>query len=296
MKREFLLEMGVITGATAIVGAAVFFFLMPSHLSIGSVSGLAIVLHQYVPFSVSTITMVINVFLILLGFLFIGKEFSGKTVYTSILLPTVLAVLERIFPNISSMTGDQTLDAVCYVLVASLGMALLFNRNASSGGLDIVAKLLNKYLHIDIGKAVFLAGICAALSSALVYDKKTVILSLIGTYLNGVVVDYFVFGSNAKKRVCIISNKEEEIRRHLIHHIHGGATIYNIQGAYDLQPRREIIAIVDKHEYTQLIRYVEQVDPDAFITVCPINELIFKPKTKTVSRNQDSPAPQNGKE
>ena len=281
-KNQRFLELGkefvMITAATVIVAAAVFFFLVPSHVSVGSISGLAIVLGNFVPLPISVITMVLNVVLLAVGFLCIGREFGGKTVYTSLLLPIVIGAFEHLFPENTSMTADPFLDMLCYIFVVSIGLAMLFNRNASSGGLDIVAKLLNKYFRMELGKAMSLAGMCVALSSALVYDKKIVVLSVLGTYLNGIVLDHFIFGSNMKKRVCIISKKEEEIRQFILHELHSGATIYEAIGAYDFEVHREIITIVDKNEYSKLMNYLAKTDRDAFITVYTVNEIIYKPK------------------
>lgn len=276
--KETVREFSIITLATIIVAAAVFFFLIPSHVSVGSISGLAIVLGNFVPLNISSITFILNIFLLIVGFLFIGREFGAKTVYTSFLLPIVLAALEFIFPENQSITNDAFLDVLCYIFVVSIGLAMLFNRNASSGGLDIVAKFLNKYLHMELGKAISLAGMCVALSSALVYDKKIVVLSILGTYLNGIVLDHFIFGSNVKKRVCIISKYEKEIREFILHHLHSGATIYEAFGAYDGKPRTEIITIVDKNEYVTLMNYVLKMDPNAFVTVYTVNEIIYRPK------------------
>ena len=145
--------------------------------------------------------------LLVIGFLTCGREFCAKTVYTSILLPAFIGLFERLFPNLGSLTDSQELDVLCYILVVSVGLSILFNRNASSGGLDIVAKIMNKYLHMDLGKAMSLSGMCVALSAALVYDKKTVVLSVLGTYFNGLVLDHFIFDQNIKRRVCIITGK-----------------------------------------------------------------------------------------
>ena len=275
---ETVEEFIMITIATAIVAAAVFFFLMPSHVSVGSISGLAIVIGNFISLPISAITMVLNVGLLIIGFLFVGKEFGGKTVYTSILLPVLIGIFEKIFPNNVSMTADPFLDMICYVFVVSIGLAMLFNRNASSGGLDIVAKLMNKFLHMDLGNAMSVSGMVVALSSALVYDKKIVVLSVLGTYLNGIVLDHFIFGFNLKKRVCIVSNKEEEVRNFILHELHSGATIYEAYGAYKLEPRREIITIVDKNEYAKLMTFIEKVDPTAFVTVYTVNKIIYRPK------------------
>ena len=277
-RMETVWEFAMITIATTIVAAAVFFFLIPSHVSVGSISGLAIVIGNFIPLPISAITMVLNVALLIVGFLFVGREFGGKTVYTSILLPVVIGIFEKIFPNNTSITADPFLDMICYVFVVSIGLAMLFNRNASSGGLDIVAKLMNKFLHMDLGNAMSVSGMVVALSSALVYDKKTVVLSVLGTYLNGIVLDHFIFGFNLKKRVCIVSQKEEEIRNFILHELHSGATVYEAYGAYNLQPRREIITIVDKNEYAKLMTFIEKTDPTAFVTVYTVNKIIYRPK------------------
>ena len=274
-------EIAVLTGAVAIIAAAVYFFLVPSHASVSSISGLGIVLANFVPLPLSAITMILNVVLLVIGFLTCGREFGAKTVYTSILLPAFIGLFERLFPNLGSLTDSQELDVLCYILVVSVGLSILFNRNASSGGLDIVAKIMNKYLHMDLGKAMSLSGMCVALSAALVYDKKTVVLSVLGTYFNGLVLDHFIFDNNIKRRVCIITGKEEELRRFIIEDLHSGATVYESYGAYNMQKRREIITIVDKAEYQKLMSYMNREDPQAFITVYTVSDMRYRPKGNT---------------
>lgn len=271
-------ELAILTGAVAIIAAAVYFFLVPSHASVSSISGLGIVLANFVPLPLSAITMILNVVLLVIGFLTCGQEFGAKTVYTSILLPAFIGLFERLFPNLGSLTDSQELDVLCYILVVSVGLSILFNRNASSGGLDIVAKIMNKYLHMDLGKAMSLSGMCVALSAALVYDKKTVVLSVLGTYFNGLVLDHFIFDNNIKRRVCIITGKEEELRRFIIEDLHSGATVYESYGAYNMQKRREIITIVDKAEYQKLMSYMNREDPQAFITVYTVSDMRYQPK------------------
>ena len=274
-------ELAILTGAVAIIAAAVYFFLVPSHASVSSISGLGIVLANFVPLPLSAITMIMNVVLLVIGFLTCGREFGAKTVYTSILLPAFIGLFERLFPNLGSLTDSQELDVLCYILVVSVGLSILFNRNASSGGLDIVAKIMNKYLHMDLGKAMSLSGMCVALSAALVYDKKTVVLSVLGTYFNGLVLDHFIFDNNIKRRVCIITGKEEELRRFIIEDLHSGATVYESYGAYNMQKRREIITIVDKAEYQKLMSYMNREDPQAFITVYTVSDMRYQPKGNT---------------
>ena len=276
--KEVVWELFTLTAAVAIIAAAVYFFLVPSHASVSSISGLGIILTNFIPLPLSVITMVLNVVLLIIGFITCGREFGTKTVYTSILLPVFIGIFERIFPNIGSLTKTQELDVLCYVLVVSVGLSILFNMNASSGGLDIVAKIMNKYLHIELGKAMSLAGMCVALSAALVYDKKTVVLSVLGTYFNGMVVDHFIFGQNLKRRVCIITKYEEELRNFILHELNSGATIYDAIGAYNLDKRHEIITIVDKNEYQKLMNYINNLDPKAFITVYTVADMRYQQK------------------
>lgn len=272
--KEFL----IITIGTVIVAAAVFFFMMPSHVSVGSGAALAMVLSNYIPLPVSTITLIMNIFLLIIGFLLIGPEFGAKTVYCAILMPLIMGVFEWIFPNFTSITQDPLLDVLCYTLVVGMGLALLFPRNASSGGLDIVAKLMNKYFRMDLGRAMSLSGMAVALSSALCYDSKTVVLSVLGTYFGGMVVDHFIFGMNIKRRVCVISEKLDEIVQFVLRDLHSGATLNEIIGAYDGTHRKEMITIVDKQEYRRLMDKIRETDPKAFVTVYSVSEMRYIPK------------------
>ena len=278
--KDLAKEALILTGADAIVAAAVYFFLVPSHASVSSISGLGIVLSNFIPLPLSAITMIMNVVLLIIGFITCGKEFGVKTVYTSVMLPVFLALFEALFPNEGSLTGRQELDVLCYILVVSIGISILFNRNASSGGLDIVAKIMNKYLHIELGKAMSLSGMCVALSAALVYDKKTVVLSVLGTYFNGIILDYFIFDYNKKRRVCIITEKEEALRQFIINDLHSGATIYEAIGAYNFEKHNEIITIVDKSEYQKLMSFINREDPKAFITIYNVSSMQYQPKIR----------------
>ena len=197
------------------------------------------------------------------------------------MLPLFLGLFEVLFPKAGSMTDSQELDVLCYILVVSVGLSILFNRNASSGGLDIVAKIMNKYLHIELGRAMSLSGMCVALSAALVYDKKTVVLSVLGTYFNGIILDHFIFDQNRKRRVCIITGKEEELRQFIIQDLHSGATVYEAIGAYNLEKHNEIITIVDKSEYQKLMKFINEIDPKAFITVYNVSGMRYQPKHKS---------------
>lgn len=272
-KIKLFTEMLAITLGTALVGAAVYFFMIPSGLPLGSVSGLAMLIANVVPLSIATITMILNVVLLILGFLLLGNEFGVKTVYTSILLPAVIGLFERYAPMNGSIMGDPLTDLFCFVFFCAIGQTILFNLNASSGGIDIITKILNKFFRIDIGKASIFAGMVVAGSSIFFYDFKTAILAIVGTYLAGIVLDHFIFGFVERKRVCIISNHEDELKRFILHDLDAGCTIYEAHGAYDDRTRREIVTILDKGKYKKLLDKISKLDPTAFVTVLPIHEV-----------------------
>lgn len=278
MNRNTLKELVLMTAATLIIACAVFFFLVPSHAAVSSISGLAIVLCHFFPISISMMTLILNAVLLAVGFLFCGNEFGAKTVYNSIMLPVFLGILEKLFPNFTSFTGDAALDVVGYIFVVSIGLSILFTMNASSGGLDIVAMIMSKYLHMDVGRAVTIAGMIVACSSVFAYDTKTVILSILGSYFNGIMVDNFIFNRNLKRRVCIVSPYEKEIRDYVINEIHSGASIYEVIGAYHMEKHNEIIVIADKKEYQMLMAYVEKIDPQAFVTVYKVSAMQYRSK------------------
>ena len=263
---------------TLIVACAVYFFMLPSQVSVGSGAALAMILSNFIPLPVSAITLILNVFLLIIGFLLIGPEFGAKTIFCSLLMPGYIAVFEQVFPNFQSLTNDPTLDVICYTLVVGIGLSILFTCNASSGGLDIVAKIMNKYLHLELGKAMSLSGMLVALASALCYDSKTVVLSVLGTYFGGIVVDHFIFGINIKRRVCIISPKVDDIIQYILYELHSGASLNHTIGAYDNVVRKEIITIVDKQEYRALMDYVRKIDPKAFVTVYSVSDMRYQPK------------------
>jgi len=278
--KDKVIDFVMITLGVTVVAVAVYFFMIPSNVSVGSIAALAMIFARYVTLSISTLTFIMNVALLVFGCVFIGKEFGSKTIYCALMLPTIMGIFEVLFPNVGSLTNDQTLDVLCYICVVSIGQAMLFVRNASSGGLDIVGKFIHKYFHMELGKAVALAGMVVALSSILVSDIKTVILSVLGTYFGGIILDHFIFGTTIKKRVCIISKKEKEILDFILYELHSGATKYHAYGTYSDTQHTEINTIVDKNEYLKLMNFITKVDPAAFVTVYAVNEMRYIPKEK----------------
>lgn len=275
MNKKFdIKEYLYITLGTLIIAAAVYFFMIPGHIVCGSLSGLVLVLSNFIPLPISVMTFVLNAILLVIGFIFIGKEFGAKTIYTSILLPAFIGMFERIFPNQKSLTGDIIIDTVAYILIVSIGLAMLFNTNASSGGLDIIAKFLNKYFHMELGKAMTVAGMCTAVSSILVYDTKTLIISILATYCNGIVLDHFIDGFHVRKRVCILSESYQDIQKFIMQKLHRGVTLYMAKGGFDNKEKVEIQTILTRQEYGELLNYIHETDQKAFVTVSMVSEVI----------------------
>lgn len=283
-KKKFIREYGIITLGIFSISMAVYFFMIPSNVIVGSLSGLVIVLANFIPLPISVMTFILNAALLIIGFIFIGKEFGAKTVYTSVMLPVFLFVFEKIVPNNKSLTGDILIDTICYVLVVSVGLAMLFNANASSGGLDIVAKIVNKYLHVEIGKAMTITGMCVAVSSILVYGTKEVILSILATYVNGIVIDNFIGGFNRRKRVCILSDHYEVVQKFITEELNRGVTLYTAMGGYNKTERIEVVTILTQNEYGKLLEYLHTVDMRAFVTVSTVNEVIGEWNIKKKAR------------
>lgn len=272
--KSFVKEYGIVTVGTFIVSLAVFFFMIPSNVVVGSLTGLVMVLANFIPVKISVLTFIFNIVLLIIGFIFIGKEFGGKTVYSAIIMPVFLAIFEIIFPDNKSLTNDILIDTICYLLVVSVGLAMLFNVNASSGGLDIVAKILNKYMHVELGKAMSIAGMVTALSAILVYDTKTLVLSILATYANGIILDNFIDGYNRRKRVCILSTNHEQIQEFITNELKRGVTLYQAIGGYKKEERIEIVTILTRNEYAALLNYLHSIDQKAFVTVSTVNEVI----------------------
>ena len=272
--KERIKDYIIITIGTIIASFSVFFFLTPSHLAVGSISGLAVLIAKFVPMTVGTLLIILNGICLLLSAIFVGKEFTYRTLYPSILLPIVIRILEKVYPNMQSLMGDQFLDMLGYLFLYALGASLLFMNNASSGGLDVITKIMNKYFHMELGTAMSVCGMAVAIPSIFSYDIKTGLLSILGTYFQGIVLDHFLFGFSIKKKVCVVSDHIEEIRDYVINVMHSGATFYEATGAYDYRRYKELNIIVNRQEYVTLINLIDKVDPDAFVSVYNVSEIM----------------------
>lgn len=279
-KELIIMTLGMLVGA-----AAVYYFLIPSKLIIGSISGLSIVISELflkigLTVKVSWIVTSINAILLIMAWFLIGHEFGAKTVYTALILGPLLDFWEAVLPYEKmgvtpgeSLMGDPWLDLLCFILMLSISQAILFRINASTGGLDILAKIVNKYLHFDIGMSVTIAGAIICCSAFAINPVKMVILGLIGTWLNGLTVDYFTASLNRRKRVCIVTDDWDKVREYIIVKLKRGCSIYDLEGGYSGEKHREIQTLLTQDEFADLLNFMKVNNIDSFTTAGNVSEI-----------------------
>ena len=292
---KFWKELLIMIAGMLITAASIYYFVLPTNLVVGNLSGFAIVVSTLfakvgVTLKVSWIITLTNVFLLTVGYIVCGREFGAKTVFCALILGPMMELLEAVCPYTAFLTepgqvsvmNDIWMDIVCYVLLLGLAQAMLFRINASTGGLDIVAKIINKFLHYDIGTSVTYAGFAICLMAFIIHPFRMVVIGLITTWLNGVAVDYFTAGLNRKKRVCIITEDYEQLRRYIIEDLHRGCSLYPIKGGFHCDERTEIQALLTKNEFAAIMEYVRIHDIKAFITAGNVSEVYgyWIPKTR----------------
>lgn len=282
---KFWKELIIMTVGMFIAAAAVYYFLVPSKLVVGSISGLSIVISGILEkagilVKVSTIVLIINAFLLVLAFFLIGKEFGAKTVYTALILGPMMDIWEKICPadklfmdGATSIMGDPWFDLLCFVFVLSASQAIMFSINASTGGLDILAKIVNKYFHFDIGVSVTVAGVIICCTAFAINPFQLVIIGLIGTWINGLIVDYFMSSISRRKRVCIISDNYDDIRKYIIETLCRGCSLYETMGGYSGEKHIEIQSLLTKDEFADLMAYIKNNNIPAFITAGNVSEI-----------------------
>lgn len=282
---KFWKELIIMTLGMAIAAASVYYFLMPSKLVVGSITGLSIVIGNLlsaagIGIKVSHVIVIINAILLVLAWLLIGKEFGAKTVYTALILGPLVDLWEKVLPlerllepGQTSLMNDPWFDLLCFVLILSASQTILFHINASTGGLDILAKIVNKYMHIDIGTSVTVAGAVICCTAFAINPFRLVVIGLIGTWINGLTLDYFTAGINRRKRVCIISSKHEEIRKYIIEQLERGCSLYEVTGGYNGNKNVEIQALLTQDEFANLMDFMKVNDYHGFITAGNVSEI-----------------------
>ena len=296
-QKKFWIEIVALVAALLVGAAAVYYFLIPGNLILGSISGLAMVICSLlesagIAMKVSVMVLILNAFLLILAYVFLGPEVGLKTIIASLLLGPFMDLwawvcpYDRLIePGLTSVMGDPIFDLLGFVLLLGASQAFLFRINASTGGLDIVAMIMKKYLHWDIGTSVTVSGVIVCLSSFLVNPFRLVVIGLIGTWFNGIVVDYFTVSLNKRKRVCIISNEYEKIRQYIISTLCRGCSMYEVKGGFKETPGVEIQTILTQGEFASLMEFVRKEDIHAFITAGNCSEIygLWRPNRKKVN-------------
>lgn len=296
-QKKFWIEIVALVAALLVGAAAVYYFLIPGNLILGSISGLAMVICSLlesagIAMKVSVMVLILNAFLLILAYVFLGPEVGLKTIIASLLLGPFMDLwawicpYDRLIePGLTSVMGDPIFDLLGFVLLLGASQAFLFRINASTGGLDIVAMIMKKYLHWDIGTSVTVSGVIVCLSSFLVNPFRLVVIGLIGTWFNGIVVDYFTVSLNKRKRVCIISNEYEKIRQYIISTLCRGCSMYEVKGGFKETPGVEIQTILTQSEFASLMEFVRKEDIHAFITAGNCSEIygLWRPNRKKVN-------------
>lgn len=268
-----------------VASSAVYFFQMPSKLIIGSFSGLALVAYQLLPvFSMGTYLLLINIVLLILSFILLGNEFGAKTVYTSLIVGPMVDFLNWAVPMKQSLFAvvmegsgqvllNPLLDLLCFVLVLGLSQSILFSINASTGGLDIVVKIINKFFHLNLGTSVMLCGGVICSLAFLVNDVSMVIVGLIGTWMNGLVLNYFMASINQKTRVFIITEDYEKIQHYVINTMKRGMTLHPVYGGYSNQQQMQIEVVLTQDEFSDLVDFMHNEKIRSFMTSDTVSQV-----------------------
>lgn len=288
---QFWKEFLIMTLGMFVAAIAVDYFLVPAKLVIGSTSGIAVVVAELfaqigLPVRLSICLTVINSALLLVSFIFLGKDFGAKTVYASLIIGPMVDLCEWIYPyaNLFTETGqtsvmnDPWLDSLCFVLILGVSQSILFTINGSTGGLDIVAKMANKFLHLDMGTAVTIVGFAASLTSVAINPAKIVIIGLIATWINGLVVDYCMSGLTRKMRVCIVTDDAEPILNYILHDMDRGCSIYTTTGGYTGETHTELQTYLHKNDLTHLMTFIRKNDFRVFVTASSVNVTFLSDK------------------
>lgn len=268
LKRFLKINLGVIISALGL-----YFFLMPSNLATGGATGLAIVLSHLLPISMGILLGIINLTLFIIAFIVLGRDFGGYTLYASLALSFIIAVLEKLVPMNQPVTDDLFINLIFGVFIIGVGMGIVFNQNASTGGTDIIAKIINKYTHIDIGKSLLMSDFLISLFAGLVFGPRLGMYALLGTVINSLIIDKMISGFNVKINMIIISDEFESINKYILEEIIRGTTIYHATGGFSKEEKDVINTIVSRREYIKIRDFVRLVDKKAFVSISYVSEV-----------------------
>lgn len=274
MKKVFKEYVLITLGITS-VAIGIYYFLVPNNLAAGGVSGLAIVINNFVPaIPVGLLMLVMNIILFIVAFIFIGSNFGAKTIYSSLGLSGIIWFLEKVYPIKNPVTDDIFLNLIFGILIGGVGMGIVFNQNASTGGTDIIAKIINKFFHVNIGKALLMSDFFITLMAGYAFGIKIAMYALLGVIINGFVIDEVIQGISICKQVMIISSKGEEIKNYIMNELGRGVTLYEAKGGYTKEKKEVIMTIVSRREFIKIREFIMDVDKRAFISVNNVHEVL----------------------
>lgn len=264
----------MITIGIFLVAFGLEYFHIPNNIAAGGVSGLAIIINSFLgEIPIGIIILVLNVILFLVAFLTLGGGFGAKTLYASFGLSAIMWVMETFFqPGIIS--EDLFINAAVGTFVIGIGMAMVFNYGASTGGTDILAKILHKFFHVDIGKSLLLVDFVIGIAGIATFGITAGLYALLCIVINGTLIDRMIDGFNMSKELMIISKKEEEIIRFIIEELDKSCTVLNGYGGYTSEDIQVLYVILSRREYIRLRSYIKEIDPKAFISVNEVHEVL----------------------
>ena len=273
---DIIREYAILSLAALVLDIGVYFFKFPNNFSFGGVTGISIVVNRLLPWSPSSYNFAINMALLLVGFLFVGREFGIKTVFVSVLSSLILSAMERLFPMTAPLTDQPVLEMLFAIVLPAASSAILFNVGASSGGTDIVAMVLKKHSSLDIGKALFTVDLLIAAASFVIFDVQTGLFSLTGLLAKSLVIDGVIENINLCKYFTIICNDEKPICEFIHTKLNRSATVFEARGTYTGQPRRVILTVMRRSQAVALRMFIKKTDPHAFMMITNSSEIIGK--------------------
>jgi uncharacterized membrane-anchored protein YitT (DUF2179 family) len=270
LKDIFMLLFGCL-----LVAFGTYFFLAPSHIAAGGISGAGIIVNTVFPnIPIGLFMICVEILLFIIGFIIIGPIFGGKTIFCSFSISLMILLMEKIYPTVKPFSSDTLMQLIFGVLICGAGMGIVFNKNASTGGTDIIAKIINKYTKISIGKCILIPDIVVAIAACAVLGIDKGMYAMLGILLNATIIDRVIINLNTYKQVAIISSNGKKIKDYIVEVLDRSATIYYAKGAYNNNNNEVITTILDRKQFLKLKEYIVKIDAKAFITVNEVNEVL----------------------
>lgn len=273
MKRESIKEFALITMGIFLVAVSVVYFFEPNNIAAGGITGLAIVINHYIPFiSIGPLVLMMDAILFIVALIVLGAKFGAKTIYSSFLLSTSMWLMQTFIPI--NITNDLILATIFGTLISAVGMAIVFNANASTGGTDIIAKILNKFFHIEIGKSLLIVDFLVTLLGAVTFGINIGLYGLLAVIINGVVIDNIIAGFKTKSEITIISEKNKEISKFILDDLERGCTFIKGIGGFTRKDTSILYTVLDRNEFIKLKNKIKEIDKNAFITVGEVHDVM----------------------